>query len=72
MGVLGVPQASGRTVEVGGADVTTYREMMAQYAEAAGLRRRLVVPVPVPHTLVVVALGRTRHPTAPEVGETTG
>ncbi len=47
VGVLGVPEASGRIVEVGGADVTTYREMMAQYAEAAGLRRRLVVPVPV-------------------------
>lgn len=34
-------------VEIGGRDVLTYREMMAVYAEAAGLPRRLVVAVPV-------------------------
>jgi uncharacterized protein YbjT (DUF2867 family) len=32
--------------EVGGADVTTYREMIDAYAEARGLRRRLIVDVP--------------------------
>jgi uncharacterized protein YbjT (DUF2867 family) len=47
VGVLDHPAALGRVVEVGGADVVTYREMMRQYAEVAGLRRRLVVPVPV-------------------------
>ena len=32
--------------EVGGADVTTYRAMIDAYAEASGLRRRLIVDVP--------------------------
>jgi uncharacterized protein YbjT (DUF2867 family) len=45
--------AAGRTgdgaevLEVGGPDVLTYREMMATYAEVAGLPRRWVVSVPV-------------------------
>ena len=47
VGVLDNPGAMGQVVEVGGADVLTYREMMAVYAEVAGLRPRLVVPVPV-------------------------
>ncbi len=34
-------------VEVGGADVLTYRQMMHVYARLAGLRRRLIVAVPV-------------------------
>lgn len=37
----------GRTIEVGGPDVLTYREMMHTYAEVAGLRRRRIIPVPV-------------------------
>ncbi|CAB4896856.1 unannotated protein [freshwater metagenome] len=37
---------AGRVLDVGGPEVLTYREMMAQYAEIAGLRRRIVVPVP--------------------------
>jgi uncharacterized protein YbjT (DUF2867 family) len=46
VGVLGAPEARGRVLEVGGPDVLTYEEMMRTYAEVAGLRRRLVVPVP--------------------------
>jgi uncharacterized protein YbjT (DUF2867 family) len=38
---------AGRVLEVGGPDVLTYRQMMRIYAEEAGLRRRLIVPVPV-------------------------
>ena len=34
------------TYEIGGADVTTYREMIAAYADARGLRRRLIVDIP--------------------------
>ena len=34
-------------VEIGGPDVLTYREMMQAYAEAAGLKRRRIVVVPV-------------------------
>lgn len=33
--------------EIGGPDVVTYRQMMNVYADAAGLRRRLIIPVPV-------------------------
>jgi len=38
---------AGMVLDVGGPEVLTYREMMARYAEVAGLRKRLVVPVPV-------------------------
>ena len=34
-------------VQLGGADVVTYREMMDVYAAAAGLRKRVIVTVPV-------------------------
>ncbi len=33
--------------DIGGPDVVTYREMMMAYAEVAGLRKRIIVPVPV-------------------------
>ena len=41
-----VPASAGRVVEIGGATVVTYREMMMVYAEVRGLRR-LLIPVPV-------------------------
>jgi uncharacterized protein YbjT (DUF2867 family) len=47
VGVLGEPRAFGRILEIGGPDVLTYRQMMDQFAEVAGLRRRLIVTVPV-------------------------
>lgn len=43
---LAVPESSGQIIEIGGADVVTYGEMMMIYAEARGLKRWLV-PVPV-------------------------
>ena len=36
-----------REVQLGGADVLTYREMMERYAVVAGLRKRAIVTVPV-------------------------
>jgi uncharacterized protein YbjT (DUF2867 family) len=33
--------------DIGGPEVLTYRQMMQRYAEAAGLRHRLIIPVPV-------------------------
>lgn len=33
--------------DIGGPDILTYQEMMQGYAEVAGLRKRLVIPVPV-------------------------
>ncbi len=38
---------AGQVLEIGGPQVLTYREMMQTYAEAAGLSRRVVLPVPV-------------------------
>ena len=43
---LNVPGSRGRIVEIGGADVTTYRGLILGYAKARGLRRWLI-PVPV-------------------------
>jgi len=43
---LDVPESTGRVVEIGGADVITYGDMMRGYARARGLRRHLQ-PVPV-------------------------
>jgi uncharacterized protein YbjT (DUF2867 family) len=45
--VLDRPDTAGRVIEVGGPDVLTYRELMHVYAAVAGLRRRVIVPVPV-------------------------
>ncbi len=47
VGVLDHESALGRVLEVGGRDTLTYREMMQTYARVAGLRPRLIVPVPV-------------------------
>jgi uncharacterized protein YbjT (DUF2867 family)/uncharacterized protein YndB with AHSA1/START domain len=44
---LSVPETAGRTLDIGGPDVLSYRELMRTMAEERGLRRRLVIPVPV-------------------------
>jgi uncharacterized protein YbjT (DUF2867 family) len=44
--VLDEPDTAGEILEIGGPDVLTYREMMDRYAALAGLRRRLIIPVP--------------------------
>jgi uncharacterized protein YbjT (DUF2867 family) len=44
---LDVPATTGRTLDIGGPEVVTYRQMMQTMAEARGLPRRLIVPVPV-------------------------
>ncbi|MBW7883506.1 MAG: SDR family oxidoreductase [Caldilineaceae bacterium] len=43
---LDTPESSGEVIEIGGADVLTYGEMMLGYARVRGLRR-LLLPVPV-------------------------
>lgn len=43
---LVTPGSIGQIIEIGGAEVTTYRDMMLGYAKARGLRRWLI-PVPV-------------------------
>lgn len=44
---LGQPASVGRTLDIGGADVLTYREIIQVMARALGLRERLIIPVPV-------------------------
>mgnify|MGYP005841125851 FL=1 len=43
---LRTPATTGQTLDIGGPDVLTYRQMIQLMAEALGLRRRLIVPVP--------------------------
>ncbi|GAA1910193.1 SDR family oxidoreductase [Streptomyces sodiiphilus] len=47
VGCARLPAEVSRTFDIGGPDVLTYREMMQRYASVAGLRRRLIVSVPV-------------------------
>ena len=47
VGVLEVPETAGRTFEIGGPEVLSYREMLTRTAELVAGRRPLVVPVPV-------------------------
>jgi uncharacterized protein YbjT (DUF2867 family) len=43
---LETPESIGEIIEIGGADVLTYRDMMLGYAQARGLKRWLI-PVPI-------------------------
>ncbi|GAA2399234.1 SDR family oxidoreductase [Streptomyces glaucosporus] len=47
VGCACLPPEVNRAFDIGGPDVLTYQEMMRLHAEAAGLRRRVVLPVPV-------------------------
>ncbi|MBL1216747.1 MAG: SDR family oxidoreductase [Planctomycetes bacterium] len=44
---LDVPDTIGRTLDIGGPDVVTYRQLMEIMASARGLPRRWIIPVPV-------------------------
>ncbi len=43
---LETPESAGEIIEIGGADVLTYGDMMLGYARARGLKRRLI-PIPI-------------------------
>ena len=47
VGSATMPADVNRAFDIGGPDVLTYRQMMQGYARAAGLRRRVIVRVPV-------------------------
>ncbi|MET8013092.1 SDR family oxidoreductase [Streptomyces sp. NPDC005271] len=47
VGCAGLPDDVHRTFDIGGPDILTYRDMMRRYAAIAGLRGRLIAPVPV-------------------------
>lgn len=44
---MDLPPGTNRRFDIAGPEVITYRDMMQRYAAVAGLRRRLIVPVPV-------------------------
>lgn len=46
-GCLSHPETAGRTFDIGGPEILTYEKLMRTYAEEAGLKRRLIIPVPV-------------------------
>ncbi|ABB37037.1 NAD-dependent epimerase/dehydratase [Oleidesulfovibrio alaskensis G20] len=45
-GCLEHPETTGRTYDIGGPDILSYTELFALYADVAGLRRRVIIPVP--------------------------
>lgn len=47
LGCAGLPADVHRRFDIAGPDVLTYEQMMQGYARVAGLRRRVIVPVPV-------------------------
>ena len=46
VGAASLPPEVSRRFDLGGPEVLTYAQMMQRYAKVAGLRRRLIVPVP--------------------------
>ncbi|MBM3979911.1 MAG: SDR family oxidoreductase [Planctomycetes bacterium] len=44
---LGVPETSGKTLEIGGPDALPYRDLMRVMAEELHLPKRLIIPLPV-------------------------
>jgi len=44
---LTTPETIGRTLDIGGPDVVSYRDLMRVMERALGVQRRLIVPVPV-------------------------
>jgi uncharacterized protein YbjT (DUF2867 family) len=47
MATIETDATTGRTIEMGGPDVVPYRELMQITAEELGLRRRIIIPLPV-------------------------
>jgi hypothetical protein len=46
-GCLEHPETTGQTYDIGGPDILTYQRLLEIYAEEAGLRNRVIIPVPV-------------------------
>ncbi len=47
IGCLNRPETTGETYDIGGPEVMTYHRLLEIYAEEAGLRKRVIIPVPV-------------------------
>jgi len=46
-GCLEHPETTGETYDIGGPDLLSYQRLLEIYAEEAGLRKRVIIPVPV-------------------------
>ena len=46
VGAAALPPEISGDYDIGGPEVFTYRKMMLQYAESAGLRKRIIIPLP--------------------------
>ena len=47
IGAASLDKSISGSFDIGGPDIFTYRQMMQEYAKAAGLRSRIIIPVPV-------------------------
>jgi uncharacterized protein YbjT (DUF2867 family) len=47
IGCLQNPETAGKSFDIGGPEVFTYRDMMQEYAKVRGLAKRIIIPVPV-------------------------
>jgi len=47
IGSLDLPAGTDRRYDIAGPDILSYRDMMQRYAAVAGLKRRVIIPVPV-------------------------
>ncbi|EFL50935.1 NAD-dependent epimerase/dehydratase [Solidesulfovibrio fructosivorans JJ]] len=47
IGCMDAPETIGQTFDIGGPDVLTYAAIFQLYAAVAGLRKRIIIPVPV-------------------------
>jgi uncharacterized protein YbjT (DUF2867 family) len=47
VGCLDHPETAGETFDIGGPDILTYEQLLQIYAREAGLRKRVIIPVPV-------------------------
>ncbi len=62
VGCASLPPGVSRRFDIGGPDILTYAEMMRRYAQVAGLRPRVILPVPVLTPAAVLAVGRLGDP----------
>jgi uncharacterized protein YbjT (DUF2867 family) len=46
VGCLMTPETAGKTFDIGGPEILTYKMMMHKYAEARGLAKRIIIDVP--------------------------
>jgi len=47
VGAAKIDRSISGSFDIGGPDIYSYRQMMQEYAKAAGLRKRIIIPVPV-------------------------